>query len=516
MLNEIVQNCLKVTSGYLPEHFPVCAPEDVPQMLQREKKLLETYPFLVELATVELLLEKTRTTADFSSDIKEYQVVPGVELLQVSWSGFSELLSGKETVPEEKDELLLIIPQGAGEIPVITPADNDSLLALKIVTESLDLRKLSAERGVSVAYLQNVLRYAVAHGLLAKPATRMVRPVDFAMQTAGFEDALQTEAFTLQWHITQRCELNCRHCYDRSERKEVGLSEGKTLLNQFYTFCDRYHVQGQVTFTGGNPILHPKFEELYLAANERGFRTALLANPTNRTVLEKLIEIQMPEFYQISLEGLEKHNDYIRGKGHYQRSLQFLALLRELEVYSMVMLTLTKANLDQVLPLAEILRSRVDSFTFNRLAMVGEGASLVSVEPKDYRTFLMSYRQAAEKNPVMRLKDNLFNLVHHQQGLPLMGGCTGYGCGAAFNFVSVLPDGQVHACRKFPSPIGDLNDQDLSTIYEGDMAVKYRKGASRCFQCEIRPFCGGCPAVTYGFNKDPFYDLDPYCFLDEQ
>ena len=30
------------------------------------------------------------------------------------------------------------------------------------------------------------------------------------------------------------------------------------------------------------------------------------------------------------------------------------------------------------------------------------------------------------------------------------GGCTGFGCGAAFNFMAVLPDGEVHACRKVP------------------------------------------------------------------
>ncbi len=482
-------------------------------MLQEETKLLKTYPFLVELAMVELLLGKATEEKALES-IDEYHVAPGVELIQVGWSGFSELLSGKETVPEEKEELLLIIPQQAGETPRITQADNQSLLALKIVIEALDVRTLAAELDVSVAYLHDVLRYGTVKGLLTAPASRMVRPAGFAEHTAGFEDALQTNAFTLQWHITQRCELHCRHCYDRSERKEVGLEEGRILLDQFYTFCNRYHVQGQVTFTGGNPILHPQFEELYCAAHERGFRTALLANPTTKNILEKLMAIQMPEFYQISLEGLEEHNDYIRGKGHFQRSLQFLDVMKELNIYSMVMLTLTRANLNQVLPLAEILRDRVESFTFNRLAMVGEGASLVSVEPKDFRDFLVSYRQAAENNPIMRLKDNLFNLLHHQEGLPFMGGCTGYGCGAAFNFVSVLPDGQVHACRKFPSPIGDLNEQDLMTIYESDMAVQYRKGSSSCYQCEIKPLCGGCLAVSYGFNKEPFHDLDPYCFVN--
>lgn len=54
----------------------------------------------------------------------------------------------------------------------------------------------------------------------------------------------------------------------------------------------------------------------------------------------------------------------------------------------------------------------------------------------------------------MGLKDNLFNLVLAEGGEAPFGGCTGNGCGAAFNFVTLLSDGEVHACRKFPSPLG--------------------------------------------------------------
>ncbi|NDY43751.1 hypothetical protein G3N55_13020, partial [Dissulfurirhabdus thermomarina] len=39
-------------------------------------------------------------------------------------------------------------------------------------------------------------------------------------------------------------------------------------------------------------------------------------------------------------------------------------------------------------------------------------------------------------------KDNLLNALLHREGLPLSDGCTGYGCGAAFNFIALLPDGE--------------------------------------------------------------------------
>ncbi|TKB08240.1 selenobiotic family radical SAM modification target peptide [Desulforhopalus sp. IMCC35007] len=85
--------------------------------------------------------------------------------------------------------------------------------------------------------------------------------------------------------------------------------------------------------------------------------------------------------HQQDLEKLQEHNGYIRGTGYLKRVLDFLLLLKEMKIYSMVMLTLTRENMAQVLALAEILQDKPDLFTFNRLAMMGKGAALGSVGP---------------------------------------------------------------------------------------------------------------------------------------
>ena len=89
----------------------------------------------------------------------------------------------------------------------------------------------------------------------------------------------------------------------------------------------------------------------------------------------------------------------------------------------------------------------------------------------------------------MALKDSLLNIEREKQQLGLFGGCTGFGCGAAFNFVSLLPDGQVHACRKFPSLIGDINQQSLQDIYASAAAQAYRRGCRECYGCRLRVTC---------------------------
>ncbi|MDP3695609.1 MAG: thio(seleno)oxazole modification radical SAM maturase SbtM, partial [Desulfocapsaceae bacterium] len=332
---------------------------------------------------------------------------------------------------------------GTEVVQTITASGHD-LLALKIVSEGTGPREAASLGGVTVGVIDDILAAAVQRGLVLAPESLLVRPDSFPRTSIVDPDFYSTPTFTLQWHVTQICDLHCRHCYDRSDRKEMDLLQGIRVLDDLYDFCHAHYVYTQVTFTGGNPLLYPHFNALYKEAADRGFMTAILGNPMPRKRIEEILALQKPEFYQVSLEGLREQNDFIRGAGHFERTLDFLDLLRELGVYSMVMLTLTRANMSEVLELAELLRGRVDLFTFNRLSMVGEGAALASVAPEEFPGFLREYMQAAAHNPCMGLKDNLFNLLRHEQGIPCRGGCAGYGCGAGFNFVSLLPDGEVH------------------------------------------------------------------------
>ena len=128
-------------------------------------------------------------------------------------------------------------------------------------------------------------------------------------------------------------------------------------------------------------------------------------------------------------------------------------------------------------------------------------------------SFLENYLEASKENPVLGLKDNLINVLMHRKGIEPFGGCTGFGCGAAFNFLSVLPDGEVHACRKFPSPVGNVMTQSLEEIYDSSIARRYRSGCAECGPCSLHPVCGGCLACAFSHGPDVFEQKDPFCFI---
>ncbi len=478
--------------------------------------LLVELPFLSDLGRVEEAYDKLGSTPIHAHQTPSAIMVnPELQLLDVDYAGLPLMFTNIAHRPQPQQGFVLVYRPPASDRIEIHEAHPHDLLALKIIAEDLNYRQLAAEHGVPLGHIDDIVYQAVAKGILIRPPSRIRRPDDFSTNAINDEQFISSPVFTLQWHITQQCDLSCRHCYDRSHRQAVSLDQGIAILDDFYDFCRSQFVHGQVSFTSGNPLLHANFMELYRAAVERGFLTAILGNPTSREKLETLLSIRKPAFYQVSLEGLQEHNDYIRGQGHFERVMRFLPLLKKFGILSMVMQTLTRENSGQVLQLAELLRDKADHFNFNRLAMVGEGASLASAGIDTYVDFLRNYLTAAKHNPIMGLKDNLFNLIQLQDGSDhFYSGCTGYGCGAAFNFVSLLPDGRVDACRKFDSPLGNIFENSLLTIYTSEPARQYRKGPRGCKDCTIRPLCRGCMAVMYGMGKDVLGAPDPYCFKD--
>ena len=486
----------------------------------RMMQKVEEFGWESDLARLELGLQQLRDTAvpELPNPNERLCLNPTLNLLELNWSHLCALLHDKKTtiIPKQVKELVLLYKRPGDGAIQIAPATDTELLALKLLSENLDRQAVAKEAGVVVGKVDAAIETACEQGLLLSPPSALVRTNAHFPDAGseGWQRHLKSDYFTLQWHVTQACDLHCKHCYDRSTISPLTPDQGIIILDQFREFVLEQNVHGQVTFTGGNPLLYAHFEQLYQEAANRNFTIAILGNPTTKETIESLQKIQPLSFYQVSLEGLQEHNDSIRGEGHFERIMEFLEILDELSIYSMVMLTLTRENMGQVLELAEILRGKVDLFTFNRLSQTGEGAALATAAKEEYRDFLKEYLEAAKTNSIMAMKDNLINIVKVDNKEKPFGGCTGFGCGAAFNFCSILPNGDMHACRKFQSPIGNVLESSLLELYRSEAAEKYRLGPEECRGCKIRPVCGGCQAVIQSSGLDITLDKDPYCFID--
>lgn len=529
-------------SSRLQDRYPTChrlmspdswsaltkTPEDVgesfPERIAASINSLNLPPYLGALAELEAAGYRCSQAWNHAhgsfmvgDSARRKQLNPTLAILELPWTGLIPLLDAQASDlpdPQMARETILIWLDPLNETVRYQVADLVVLTALKIVEEGVHIGEAALAYGVPVASLHRIVDQAVTKGLILSPPSRLQRdPAFFPLGDKKNERFSRARVFTLQWHITQACDLHCRHCYDRTDRGQLTPKQAHFVLDELERFCRSRQVRAKVTFTGGNPLLYPHFDDLYLETVKRGFPVSILGNPASKQRLERLVAIQTPMVYQLSLEGLREHNDYIRQEGYFDRVMAFLPLLRELGVPSQVMLTLTRENMDQVLPLGHALRGLTDMFTFNRLSAVGQGAALLMPSPEDYQAFLRDYLRQCQTNSVLGLKDNLINIIRAENGKKPFGGCTGFGCGAAFNFLTLLSDGDVHACRKFPSPLGNIFEQGLEACYGSPAGTAYRAGSAACQGCQLFASCGGCQAVVSSLGLDPHVHRDPYCFF---
>lgn len=494
--------------------------ENFSEQLTRLKTRIPIPDYLPEVARLEWIRHRVSLIIfKKKNENSNITLNPTLEVVQIPWTVTHLFKSSKKRqtiIPKFEQEWAMIWQDPISKVVSVESADELDLLALKLIVEEINPKKLTSQQKIMPGQINRAINQAIRKGILITPSTPLHRSVHGSPIPSHLSKRfMEVKQFTLQWHITHACDLHCRHCYDRSKRSALTLKQSIDILKQLEFFCQENHIQTHICFTGGNPFLYPHFFNLYKKTYEMGFSTSILGNPVSRQMVKDLQDIQTPDYYQVSLEGLEDYNDWIRGKGNFYRVIEFLGILRDLHITSAVMLTLNRENMDQILPLAERLRGHVDHFTFNRLSQVGEGAKLQLPIKEDYIAFLRKYVTTSQENPIIGMKDNLINIIRVQEGLKPFGGCTGFGCGAAFNFLAILPDGEVHACRKFPSPVGNILQESLMTIYQSESAQRYRLGSEACNSCQLRLVCGGCMAVVHGAGLNIYRDRDPYCFLEE-
>jgi selenobiotic family peptide radical SAM maturase len=471
--------------------------------------------FLPDICALELAMERVAAQAVVQPGPTESVIVnPSLQLCVLTTTGCVDVIHGlsTQTCPVPGQEMALVWKKIDAQKVTVAVAKPEDLAAIKIITDGVDPSRAETEANVTPGLVDTLLKRALDKGILLSPASLIRRKRrNFPDSLSIPERHLSAEVFTLQWHITQDCDLSCRHCYDRSARSNMTVDKTLNVIDDFHSFCRDRHVRGQISFSGGNPLLYPGFLEVYARAARKGFTLAILGNPTTREMMDSILKIARPEYFQVSLEGLPEHNDSIRGHGHFQRVMNFLEVLRAVDIQGQIMLTLTRDNMNQVLPLAEILEGKVWGLAFNRLSPVGRGAALALPDPAEFEDFAARYCESASRLGVLSFKDNMLNAQLAAKGKALFGGCTGFGCGAAFNFMALLPDGEVHACRKFPSLIGNISTASLGEIYDGQAAVRYRTRSEACRECSIVATCGGCLAVVSGLGLDIAKDRDPFC-----
>lgn len=339
--------------------------------------------------------------------------------------------------------------------------------------------------------------------------------------------------FSFQWHLTDHCDQRCKHCYIFSRETDEDLSSmdwgtvQDTLANCL-DFCQVYHRRPYFYLTGGDPLLHPKFWRLLTLLREEAIPFTILGNPYHLTKLVcNRLKALGCERYQLSLDGLRETHDWFRRPGSFDCTLEKLPLLKEAGIRTVIMTTVSGKNIAEIPALVDLAAEReVDVYAFARYCP-GGGETDNGLTPQGYRALLAAcdekFRayEAAGCATYFNKKDHLWTLYDYETGAfqpppDARPGMIYGGCNCGNGHLTILPDGEVMACRRVPeSRVGNVRQDRLADLWAGEMeAYRDYQTFEKCGGCELLPWCRGCPAVAKSV-RGSYYAPDPQCWKEE-
>ncbi len=338
--------------------------------------------------------------------------------------------------------------------------------------------------------------------------------------------------FAFQWHITDECDQRCKHCYifskDKHKKTEtMSFEKMCDVIANCEDFCLVYNKYPYFYITGGDPILHPDFWKLIRLLKSKDIPFTILGNPfhLNYEVCQRLKACGC-EKYQLSLDGMRKTHDWFRKKGSFDTTLEKIDCIKKAGIKAVIMTTVSEVNIDEMPDIIDtVVKYKADIFAFARYCP-SSGSGEKGIAPLRYRELLekcskkFSEYETVGCETYFNRKDHLWTLYDYENGkfkIPtdaeegvIYGGCN---CGNCH--LTILPNGDVYACRRVQnSRVSNVFEDRLADMWVCEME-KYRQYDKfvKCSKCELKAWCRGCPAVASGVNGD-FYSADPQCWKE--
>lgn len=318
------------------------------------------------------------------------------------------------------------------------------------------LRRCADEGGCSSEGCdKEVLDYTLREGILTDQRVRAKRP--------PVRKSPEPSLRYLEFQITTRCNLRCRHCYigRRDEDVELPLEKIKLVLAEFEK------MQGlRLLVTGGEPFLHRDFAEINELLSGYAFRKILFTNGILLTG-ESVKCLNVDEI-QVSIDGLESGHDALRGRGTFKGALKAVETARDAGFDVSVSTMIHSKNLEEFDGMEKLFRT---------------------LRIKDWSVDVPCAEGNLRDNPLWCLEPDVAGrYLGYGFGEGLHGGGKGFACG--LHLASVLADGMVAKCAFYrSSPVGSV-DEGLGACWSRIRPVRLDELECRC---AVRDSCrGGC------------------------
>lgn len=296
-------------------------------------------------------------------------------------------------------------------------------------------------------------------------------------------------------HVTENCNLRCRHCFVG----EAAGASGDLPLSFFQRLGKEMGPLMWLDISGGEPFLRKDLVEIVSAFDAR-----MVQLPTNGTLPEHIAEtvrrlraaVSSEITLSVGIDGLRSTHDDMRGRrGSWDSAWATYDRLRAVPgVRVKINTVLSEANREEILKLMDVVwERRPDFHSIILLRGTPRDPSVRLPGPRDLaavvrlvrkRQARYGYGQSVWRAAALRMyhrclwNASLRTLVQQRQALPCLGGQAHVVCWS---------DGRLGCCEMLP-PQGSLVEQPLAAAM-GDSGWQTQVRAIRAGHCHCTHNC---------------------------
>ena len=346
--------------------------------------------------------------------------------------------------------------------------------------------------------------------------------------------------FLIVWNMTNMCNLQCIHCYQRAGKPtpdELTLKEKLNLIEQL----DKAGV-ASIALSGGEPTIHPDYFTIVKEISKRGIHTGTATNGwlfANINYLKKAKESGL-RYVEVSLDSSnpEKHDKFRGVKGSWEKAVKALENAVKLGMDHGMAVTITKLNYNEVKDLLDLAEDiHVKRVIFFNFVPTGRGKENIwlDLDPVEREKFLRYIYSEMKKREGMQIVSTApqygrVALAMSQgkeiapthfavSGDPIIKAVAEFvgGCGAGRIYAAIQPNGDVSPCVFLPITVGNIREKSFWEIWTNSKVFNDLRDRSKlkgfCNSCPFKNICGGCRARAYGYYND-YLAPDPGCIYN--
>ena len=293
----------------------------------------------------------------------------------------------------------------------------------------------------------------------------------------------------LEIEITTRCNLNCKHCYNR-ENKNIDIPYDELIY--YINFANDNNVS-KLVISGGEACLHKDFKTLceYMKKNRKKLKNIKKIVLQSNGLIGSFDLSLLKGFDMIHL-SFDVDDNKAR-KISSKKTLELANRIKNEGINCYLFATAHSKNIDYIDDIIRMANESGNQIAFNLCCDTGHNAEFLLTRKQKIDTIkkLLKYEKEGKINVLKHpYANSLKGLTVSKEEYRIKGGCT-----AGIATCTILANGDVIPCPFLRVVAGNIHENKLEDIWLNSQLFKElreREKYDTCGKCKYIAYCGGC------------------------